>query len=255
MILAVETSGDLCSVAVRDAQGTLIERTFRHRMHLSERLIDDVDAVLKDAGTTLDDLTGLAVDLGPGSFTGIRIGVMLVKTWADVLKKPVVGVTAFDALAEEYAGTLEGYVIPLIRARPGLVYASVYRITDGSVKIDTPPVMAEVVPLAGELWLVPKGTCVVCGDGAQRYRAEMDFMTKDKKGRPLKDRFFGAQNTPRASTIAAIAERRIAAGQTDDPLALVPYYIAPPPIDPTAEKRAAQAATDSKTACRVDRLS
>jgi tRNA threonylcarbamoyladenosine biosynthesis protein TsaB len=238
MILALETSGDLCSIAVRDAQGTLVERAFRHRMHLSERLIDDVNEALKDAGTTLGDLTGLAVDVGPGSFTGIRIGVMLVKTWADTLKKPVVGVTAFDALAEEYAGTLEGYVIPLIRARPGSVYVSRYRASNGDVTVEVSPRMEEVVPLAGMLWLTTRDTYVLCGDGAQRYRAEMDLITKDKRGRQRTDRLFGAQNTPRASTIAAIAERRIAVGQTDDPLALVPYYIAPPPIDPNAEKKA-----------------
>ncbi|HXG23364.1 MAG TPA: tRNA (adenosine(37)-N6)-threonylcarbamoyltransferase complex dimerization subunit type 1 TsaB, partial [Chthonomonadales bacterium] len=104
LILGVETTADLCSLAIRDGQGTLVERAFRHRMHLSERLIDDVDALLTDADCTLEDMEGFGVDVGPGSFTGVRIGVMTVKTWADLLGRPVGAVTALEAIAAEYEG-------------------------------------------------------------------------------------------------------------------------------------------------------
>jgi tRNA threonylcarbamoyladenosine biosynthesis protein TsaB len=103
LILALEMTADVCSIAIRDDKGIIAERAFLHGMHLSERLIDDVDAILKDAGITLDDVEGFGVGIGPGSFTGVRIGVTTVKTWAFVRKKPVVGVCSLDALAEEYA--------------------------------------------------------------------------------------------------------------------------------------------------------
>src|SRR5262249_35815964 len=107
LILAVETTADLCSLAIRDGQGTLVERAFRHRMHLLERLLPDVDELLADAGVALEEIEGFAVGIGPGSFTGVRIGVATVKTWADVLQKPVVGVLSLDAVAAEYAGAAE----------------------------------------------------------------------------------------------------------------------------------------------------
>src|SRR5690348_16500250 len=110
IVLAVETSGDLCSVAVRDGQGTLAARAFRHRMHLSERLIVDVEAVLADAGIGLEAVEAFAIGIGPGSFTGVRIGVTTVKTWADVLARPVCGVSALDAMAADYPVATAGIV-------------------------------------------------------------------------------------------------------------------------------------------------
>src|SRR5215510_5074121 len=101
-ILAVETTADLCSIAIRTDSCTLVERSFRHRMHLSERLIDDVDSLLKDAGLELRNIELFAVGVGPGSFTGVRIGVTTVKTWSDLMAKSVAGVTSLDALAQEY---------------------------------------------------------------------------------------------------------------------------------------------------------
>src|SRR5258706_13247436 len=103
-LLAMETSVDVCSVAVlRDGQ-FIAEHTFRHGMHLSERLMAHLDTVLGDADTTLEQIEAFAVGIGPGSFTGTRIGVMTLKTLALVQKKPMVGISGLDALAMEYAG-------------------------------------------------------------------------------------------------------------------------------------------------------
>jgi tRNA threonylcarbamoyladenosine biosynthesis protein TsaB len=248
LILAVETTADLCSVAVRDDQGTLVERAFRHRMHLSERLIGDIDAALSDAGVSLADVEGFAVGIGPGSFTGVRIGVMTVKTWAGALAKPVCGVSALDALAEEHAGVPERIIVPLIRARPGSVYARLYRYEEGRMRGLSEPEAFVLADLAARLAADPGARYLLCGEALTRFALGSRFRGHDaacSSGREQIETHlraagaacaFGRADPPRASVIAAIAEARFAAGQRDDPLALVPLYLSPPPIDPRVEQ-------------------
>lgn len=235
MILALETSGDLCSIAVSNSQGLLVERAFRHRMHLSERLIGDVDALLKDAGVTLAELDCLAVDIGPGSFTGVRLGVMTVKTWADVTGKPVIGVNALEALAEETAGIWPGITVSVVRARPGAVYACAFRPEREDMIPLNPPEMMTVVKLASLSASLLEPNLLFLGDGIARNREEIESALLDARITPV----FGGAESPRAGIVAAIGARRFAAGLLDDPLSLAPLYISPPPIDPGVEARTA----------------
>jgi len=85
----MDTSGDVCSVALFRKGQFHAELAFRHEMHLSERLIGHVDLLLKEIGAELSEVDCFAVGVGPGSFTGTRIGVMTVKTFAFVEDKPV----------------------------------------------------------------------------------------------------------------------------------------------------------------------
>src|SRR5437870_11515908 len=107
-------------------------------MHLSERLIDDVDSLLHDAGMSLASIEGLAVGIGPGSFTGVRIGIMTVKTWADALGKPVAGISSLEAAAAEHAVS-GATIIPIIRARPDSVYTQEFVTTDDKLLAQTEP--------------------------------------------------------------------------------------------------------------------
>jgi universal bacterial protein YeaZ len=133
--LSIATSSDPCSLALSDDKGLLVEATFRHRMRLSERLISDVDALLNDAGIELHHVDAFAVDIGPGSFTGVRIGVTTAKTWADHLNKPLVGVSALEAIASGYCGLGFDLVVPTIRARPGAFYFAGFNGMDGKEEL------------------------------------------------------------------------------------------------------------------------
>lgn len=227
LILAIETTADLCSIAIRDKQGTLVERAFRHRRHLSERLIADVDALLQDAGVTLADIEGFGVGIGPGSFTGVRLGVMTAKTWASVLDKPVVGVSSLEAVASVYSGLTEGLIVPVIRARPGAVYTQVF---DGMGQAQGAPEMIPATELPERLQNA--GKVLFCGDGLKQYRQALEEAFQGMQTSVV----FGSLEAPRASQIAAIAVARIESGKNDDPIALGPLYIAPPPVDARAER-------------------
>lgn len=236
LTLGLETTADFCSLAIRDGQGTLVERAFRHRMHLSERLIDDVDALLADAGCALEDIEGFGVDVGPGSFTGVRIGVMTIKTWADLLARPVCAVTALEAIAAEYEGVADVTIVPLIRARPATVYMCLYRWTRNEMQAFGEVETLTVNDLVAHLANVPAEPYLICGEGLIRHR-EVLAAALNAAGVIAT---FGRAEPPRAATIARLAQRRLSAGEKEDPLRLAPYYVAPPPIDPRAERPGTQ---------------
>ncbi len=101
---------------------------FEGRRTLSRRLMGEVDSLLTRNGLTLADLTAFAVGLGPGSFTGVRVGVTTAKTWAQVTGKPLVGVGTLDAYASVWqTHDDDTSIVPVLPSRRGEVYAAVYR--------------------------------------------------------------------------------------------------------------------------------
>jgi tRNA threonylcarbamoyladenosine biosynthesis protein TsaB len=125
-VLAIDTSTLAGGVALVDDERTVAEYVLDIRLTHSERLMPAVDRVMTDAGWAPWELTGLAVAIGPGSFTGLRIGVSAVKGLGVALGLPIAAVPTLDALA---AG-LSGAALPVctvVVARRDEVYASLYR--------------------------------------------------------------------------------------------------------------------------------
>lgn len=125
-ILAIETSAKVASAAViRDGNvlDTLCaDETRKH----AETLIDTVDALMKRCGMTLADMDAFAVDVGPGSFTGVRIGVTTANAFAFALHKPILSVSSLDAL-KTACGPFSGTLCTLVDAGNGNAYYAVYR--------------------------------------------------------------------------------------------------------------------------------
>jgi tRNA threonylcarbamoyladenosine biosynthesis protein TsaB len=136
----------------------------------NQRLLPGIDRILTDADWTLDDLDGLAVSLGPGSFTGLRIGLSVVKGLAWATGKPLAGVPTLDALAANVP--LSPYPIyPVLDARKGEIYTALYRMDDEQVPARLTPYMAikpeKLVDLISEKTLL-------VGDALLRYG---DYLT------------------------------------------------------------------------------
>src|ERR1041384_3228184 len=132
-VLAVETSSLAGGVALLDGPRLVAEYLLDVSVTHSERLMSAVDRVLADARWTPRELTGLAVAVGPGSFTGLRIAVSTVKGLALALGLPIAAVPTLDAMAA--AGPWVSLPIcPVLDARKGEVYASRYRWQDGAMR-------------------------------------------------------------------------------------------------------------------------
>ena len=119
-ILSVETSSKICAVALMDNEKIVKEIILEDENTHSVKLMPLVDQLLKDTHTKLTDIDLFACDTGPGSFTGIRIGVSTIKAFMDVTDKKVVGVTSLEILANNVQ--TEEIVCSLIDAKNDNVY-------------------------------------------------------------------------------------------------------------------------------------
>lgn len=105
-ILAVETTGELCSAAVLLDENNFVEINHHQKNIHSEKLMEMIDMVIKQSGVSLNQYAGIAVSLGPGSFTGLRIGMSAVKGLAFGGNLPIIPVPTFDAFALQISGSL-----------------------------------------------------------------------------------------------------------------------------------------------------
>ena len=128
-LLVIDTSGPVCGVAVMDGDKVLCEYTAQNRLTHSASLMPMTEAALLSAGTELKALDAVAAVTGPGSFTGVRIGVATAKGLAHGAGLPCIAVDALEALALS-AGSFAGTVCPLQDARAGQVYGAAFRNGD-----------------------------------------------------------------------------------------------------------------------------
>jgi len=130
-VLGIDTSSSCGSVGLIDEELLIAESLLNSDVTHSERLLVTIERILKEARLAVGDLDGWAISLGPGSFTGLRIGVSTVKGLALATQKPVAGVSTLDTLAHQIPFT--PYLIcPILDARKGELYTSFYRYGEGN---------------------------------------------------------------------------------------------------------------------------
>ena len=148
LILSLDTSSPSGSVAILRDDLTLGVISTRAEENYSSRMFRHLEFLLTDLSLKLDDFDVFAVSAGPGSFTGLRVGLTAAKGWAEVYRKPVVGVSALAAVALQARGG-NTVLVPALDARRGQIYFGVYRPTaeglalDGEEFVVTPEEFAE----------------------------------------------------------------------------------------------------------------
>jgi tRNA threonylcarbamoyladenosine biosynthesis protein TsaB len=217
-ILAVDTSTRCCSVAIVDREDLLAEVTSGNGQTHSRHLMAMIHSALGLAGLNLSMTDGLAFTCGPGSFTGLRIGISTILGLATATRKSIVGISGLDALAMQAAAP-NMTICPLIDGRRNEVYCARYRWVDGKLLKEA----AEQV-LSPELAITGlKTPALFVGNGAQLYQA----LIRDRLGDCA--RFaLNCQNTLRASTVAWISMKRFEIGDVDDIFRFEPMYIRRP---------------------------
>ena len=218
-ILAIETSTDQLGVALVDEHRVLASyELLADRPHAVE-LPQAVNRVLQAGGCTLAQLEGIAVDIGPGSFTGLRIGVAFVKALVFRAKTPVIGVPSLDVLAANIP-MAPHRVCPILDAKQRKVYAAIYQTHDGVVRKESDyqlVTLDELLPILGK-----DSPVILLGDGVALYRQRL---TQALGERAL---FAGPEVwLPRAATLGRLGLERLAQGLRDDPSRLVPMYLYP----------------------------
>lgn len=166
-LLAIDTATDTVSVAVHDGESVVASAAARGERRHAELLAPMVADVVDRAGIALTDLGAIAVDVGPGLFTGMRVGITAAKAFAEVLEVPLVPVTSLEALAHAADAGDADVIASVIDARRGEVFWAVHRAVDrtrlGDLRVGKPEECVADLSARGQ-------SVVVTGSGMERHR-------------------------------------------------------------------------------------
>lgn len=224
-VLGIETATTVCAAAVvRDGEIRAEELVDQRNVH-AERLMGMIDAVLAGSGTGLGEVNGIAVSIGPGSFTGLRIGLSVAKALAYAGTKKLVPVSTLQGLAMKAAraaGPNDGseLVLALLDARRGDAYNALYRIEGSRV---VPVWEQRVMPLRDILGALPGSPVLVTGDARQALYDLARELAPDMLHRL---HVLGDDAARCSAAVVALAgEERLRWGESVDPGLLEPEYL------------------------------
>ena len=215
-VLGIDTSGYTNAVGVTDGKQVLADFTFEAKKDSLEKIVANIDFVLKEANLTLEDIQGFGVGLGPGSWTGIRVGVTVGKILAFSANKPVSGVPTLEVLAYN-ARNIPGVICPIINAGAGdTVYAAFYRTRDGTVSRIGEYYVGDIQGLSE----IIKEPTVFVGAESQSY-CHLISQALNSPNIALE----AVEGVPRGATVALLAAIRLERGENDNVLSLAPLYL------------------------------
>jgi len=216
IVLGIDTSGYANAIGVIDGEQVLADFTFEARADSLEKIVANIDFALQSASLTLENVQGIGIGLGPGSWTGIRVGVTVVKILAFSTNKPVCGVPTLEALA--YSARDEASLIcPIISAGTrDMVYAAFYRARDGNVDRTSEYYVGDVKGLSAMV----KEPTVFVGSEAESYSRLISQEIGSSK-----IRIRTVEAVPSGSAVARLASVRLEQGKSDDVLSLTPLYL------------------------------
>lgn len=214
LILAFETSAKAASVALHDGARLLAESYQNTGLTHSQTLMVMAEDMLKSSGYTAQDVTYVAVAAGPGSFTGVRIGVAAAKGLAWGLQVPCYGVSTLEAMAKNFSIT-HGIVCGVMDARRNQVYNALFRVENGEISRLTEDRAIALADLGRELAAM-EGEVYLVGDGSLVAKAAL----QDRVIAPEEHRMH-----QRAAGVAMAAAEMVKAGVAADAESLQPNYL------------------------------
>jgi tRNA threonylcarbamoyladenosine biosynthesis protein TsaB len=219
LIIGIDTATAQVSVAVGGHEGVLAStQSLRGKQH-AEVLTPAIEFTCRQARIELNEISVVAVDLGPGLFTGLRVGVASAKAMAHALNVPMIGVSSLDLLAFPVRFTSR-LIVATIDARRGELFYAFYRQVPGGVQRISPHQVGSPDDLASEI-LAAGEECLLVGDGAQRYREVFEGL---KKIEIVEEGFAH----PSASSLVMLAHAQALREQWVKPWDLQPLYLRKP---------------------------
>lgn len=211
-ILGTETSSRAATVALLEDGEILCEYTLNHKKTHSQVMQPLVLRMLSDLGLTLSDIDVFACGIGPGSFTGLRIGVSMTKGFAQALSKPCAAVSTLMALSQNVYG-FNGVRVSLIYARADEVFYGIYDEEKASEGVCTIYELLDM--LAGQ-------KCIFCGDGAEVFKEKISSKMGECAVFASK-----RQNIVSASAICLLAQKQASEEKLVSFSELAPVYMRP----------------------------
>jgi tRNA threonylcarbamoyladenosine biosynthesis protein TsaB len=217
--LAVDTSTTMAGIAIVDEQGLLAEYMLNDKKTHSQKLVPMLQEILNSLKMTLADMDILAAVTGPGSFTGLRIGVTTVKSLAYTVQKPVAGIPSLDALAAALAVSENMLVCPMLDARNNQVYTALYKYRSGIME-NTSGYMGVHVSELVSLIEDKNAGIIFTGDAVAQHR---DFLKIEIGDRCIFAPDFLTQHM--AASAAHLALLQMQRGEAVGSYDLKPFYL------------------------------
>jgi tRNA threonylcarbamoyladenosine biosynthesis protein TsaB len=227
IVLGIESASPQGGVALVGDGGVIVEYVLNVKATYAERLMPAIDRVLQDARVSLSEVAGLAISIGPGSFTGLRIGLSTVKGLALATAKPVVGIPTLQALAWSLP-YCRYPVCPILDARKKELYGALFEYR--GVELVCVKEERALAPEALVQWI--SQPTVFVGDGWHVYGA---FLREALGGLAIPP---PAQRGPSPAAVADLGRRRLLRGDRDEVDELVPRYLRPSEAELKRRERA-----------------
>lgn len=218
LILGITTATQQVGCAIGGHEGVLASvHSSRGKRH-AETLVPSIDFVRRQARVELDEVSVIAVDIGPGLFTGLRVGIAAAKAMAHALRVPMIGISSLDLLAWPVRHTSRE-IVAVVDARRGEVFHARYKPTPGGVQRLAEPVVSAPRELRADLQASDTEFLLV-GDGALRHASEWDLVRAE-----LAEQYLAY---PNAASLVQLAHARAIREDFVQPWQLEPLYLRPP---------------------------
>ncbi len=219
LILGISTSTQQVGCAIGGHEGVLASAHSARGKRHAENLAPAIDFARRQARIELSEISVVAVDLGPGLYTGLRVGIAAAKAAAHALRVPMIGISSLDLLAWPLRHT-DRELVAVIDARRGEVFHARYRPTPGGLQRLTEPEVTEPDDLRADLEAVD-GDYLLVGDGALRYAEDFE----DLIGAETAEQYLAY---PSAASLVQLAHARAIREEFVQPWELEPLYLRPP---------------------------
>ncbi len=223
-ILSLETSTKNFSLAISKDEKVLRFRRIRTDKILESSMIASIENLLESCQLTFKKVDAVAVGLGPGSFTSLRVGLSTVKAFGLATNKKIVGVSSLDVIANGVLGQKADQVCVLVDARRGKVYVAIY---DMKLNRKTDYLLTTIEDVLDRV----QGRTLFVGDGIPLYKDQIEaaYVSYNKKNTTECKPIFAIEKSwyPKAAQLAKLAFKRMELKNYDDPASIVPIYLYP----------------------------
>ncbi|MCR1951796.1 tRNA (adenosine(37)-N6)-threonylcarbamoyltransferase complex dimerization subunit type 1 TsaB [Clostridium sp. DSM 100503] len=230
IVLSIDSASKVATAALLDENNLIAEYTLNNKMEHSTLIMDMIDKLLKDSNLSIDDIDGFIVSKGPGSFTGLRIGMSTVKGLSFGSNKPYISISSLDALAYSLIN-FDGIICPIMDALRDSVYTCLYKNNNGNLEKLTDYSAFDLDELI-EI-LKEKGEKVIfTGDGLTKHK---EYLSNN-----LPNAYFAPNHLSiiRASSLGDLGIKLLLNNESDE-LNSSPFYLKKPQAQRELEKRLA----------------